>query len=88
MILAAEIVPKIKRLNQQIETILDTSGDDDDAIATYLSGFCINGKKDPYLEYWAKSLQGFTDHEPDDLSVPTTPQGLIALMPFDFPPNH
>jgi hypothetical protein len=71
MILAAEIVPKIKQLNQQIETILDTYGDDDNAIASYLNGFCINGKKDPYLEYWAKSLQGFTDHEPDYLLTPS-----------------
>lgn len=60
MILAAEIVPKIKRLNQQIETILDTFGDDDDAIMMYLDGFTLNGKKDPCLEYWVKSLQGFT----------------------------
>jgi hypothetical protein len=89
MILARDIIPKIKHLNAQIEAILEPYGHDDDAIINYLDGFTIDGKKDPYLESWAKTLQGLFEDEQCDPDCPLcAAEGTRSDRELDAPKTN
>lgn len=70
MILAREIIPKLKHFSVQIEATVQAYGDNDDAIFAFLDGFTIDGKKDPYLEPWAKALWQLVENEQCDTDCP------------------
>lgn len=78
MILAREIIPKLKHFSVQIEATVQAYGDDDDAIFAYFDGFTIDGKKDPYLEPWAKALWQLVENEQCDTDCPLCDRGIAS----------
>jgi len=70
MILTREIIPKIKHLSVQISATIQAYGEDTDSIYSYLDGFTIDGKKDPFIQTWADTLFSLFEDEHCDPDCP------------------